>query len=249
MSTNAVSSVNATQGGERRILSGVPVSAVIAAASSTTDATVAADALLEQWENHLAVAFGIRGDGRLMVPVQVTDPAVLHDNDFWIGLNAGLPELRYRMSGVTYVLGGSGGSGPTTSGLSLPCLTNGLAKGVAVRTLDSGGMKCDVAGVGAGSVVGGLYKAVGVLNAAVSGATPVEILMSGMRIDLTGPQIDFLTGGSTGVLIPSKRYFVSVSGRWSVTPLLEAGAEAAMPLGVAMTTTNLLVQIGPAVIL
>ncbi|HPS76547.1 MAG TPA: hypothetical protein PLS53_00165 [Thermoanaerobaculaceae bacterium] len=249
MSTNAVSSVNSTQGGERRILSGAAASAVIAAASSSTEAAIAPDALLEQWENDLQVAFGLRADGRLVVPVQVTDPAVLHDGDFWIGLNLGLPELRYRMSGVTYVLGGSGGSGPTTSGLSLPCLTNGLKKGVAVRTLDSGGMKCDVAGVGVGSVAGGLYRAVGVINADVSGATPVEILMSGMRIDLTGPQIDFLTGGSTGVLVPTRRYFVSVSGRWSVTPLLEAGAEVVVPLGVAMTTTNFLVQIGPAVIL
>jgi len=249
MSTNAVSSVHATQGGERRILSAIPATAIVPAASSTTDALVAADAILEQWENHLTGVFGIRADGRLVVPVQVSDPLVLHDNDFWIGLNAGLPELRYRMSGVTYVLGGTGGVGPVSSGLSLECLTNGLKKGVAVRTLDSGGMKCDVAGVGAGSVAGDLYRAVGVINADVVGATPVEILMSGMRIDLTGPQINFLTGGVTGVLVPNRRYFVSVSGRWSVTPLLEAGAEVVVPLGVAMTTTNFLVQIGPVVIL
>jgi hypothetical protein len=250
MSTLAVSSVNSALGGERRILKATPVTATVPAASSTTDAPVAPDALLEVWENGEGAVYGLRADGRVALLVQATTPAVLHDNDVWIELVTGAPALLYRHAGTTYVLGGGSSPGPGGSGLSLPCLTNGLQKGIAVRTLVSSGMKCDIAGVGAGSLSAGGYRAVGVLNADVTDTvTPVEILLSGMRIDLTGAQINFLTGGTSGVLVPTQRYFLSAAGRWSSTPLLEPSAEVVMPLGVAMTTSSLQVQLGPAVIL
>ena len=251
MSTIAISSINSKSGGERRVLGAAPASVSVAAASSTTDALIAADALLEAWENAGSTVFGIRGDGRLAVPLQSPSPAVLHDSDFWIELDLlGAPTLLYRYAGATYTLGG-GGVVPGGSGLSLPCLTNGLQKGTVVRTLlNSGVMKSDVAYCGAGAVAAGAHRAVGILNADVPDlVTPVEILLSGMRIDLTGPQIDFLTGGITGVLIPSQPYFVSASGRWSTTPLQETGAEAVIPLGTAVTETSLLVLIGPTVVL
>lgn len=246
MSSQAVQSRNSVRGGERRILRATPATAAVPAASSTTDATVAPDALLENWENHGDVAVGIRADGRLTVPTHPTDPAVLHNNDLWVGLDGGAPVLRYRRGGATVPLGGSGGT-PSSPGLSLRCLTDGLAKGVVVRTLDAGGMVCDVAQCGLDSVSTEAFRAVGLLNAAVNGVTPVEILISGMRIDLTGSQIDHLTG--TGVLIPSKRYFLSSSGRWTLDPIGEPNAEVVMPIGTAVTTTSFLIQIGPAVIL
>jgi hypothetical protein len=249
MSTLAVTSVHSALGGERRILKATPASATVPAASSTLDAPVAPDALLEVWENGSGGIYGLRADGRIAVLVQSPTPAVLHDNDLWIEVITGAPALLYRHAGTTYVLGGASPS-PSGSGLSLPCLTNGLKKGVAVRTLMSPSIVCDVAGAGLNSVGSEAFRAVGILNEdVVSTVTPVEILVEGMRIDLTGAQINYLTGGSSGVLVPSKRYFLNPAGRWSVTPLLEANAEVVVPLGIALTESSFQVKIGPAVIL
>lgn len=249
MSTLAVTSIHSAAGGERRILKATPASATVPAASSTLDAPVAPDALLEVWENGEGGIFGLRADGRIAILVQTGAPAVLHDNDVWIELVTGAPALLYRHAGTTYTLGGSNPA-PGGSGLSLACLTNGLKKGVAVRTLMSPTIVCDVAGAGLNSVSTGAFRAVGLLNADVSDTvTPNEILVDGMRIDLTGAQINYLTGGSSGVLVPSRRYFLNPAGRWSVTPLLEASAEAVVPLGVALTESSFQVKIGPVVIL
>jgi hypothetical protein len=248
MSSNAISSVNATQGGERVILSAIPVSPTVPASARSTDATVAPDALLETIENHAVVVGGRRGDGRILVPIQDPDPALLHDDDLWVGKDGlGVPVIRYRQTGTTVEIPFTP-AGPSGSGYALECLTNGLAKGTLVRALVSGTLKCDLAYTGTGSLAAGAYRAVGLLNANVVGATPVEILVSGQQITLTGPQIGFLLGGPTA-LVPSAKYWMSAIGRWSTDPAAEAGAEVIVPIGTALSTTVLLINLGPAVIL
>jgi hypothetical protein len=208
--------------------------------------------MLDQWENHGIIKHGVRGDGRVVIPRFLSDPASPQEGDFWILYDEGVVSLRYRTGGITYNYTGGSGSSAGSQFSGIPD-TAGLRKGVAVRTSSTG--KVGLARAGTNSVADNLYEPLGLLSATVPGSpsTPVDdfgVILPGHVIELTpgdAGEIKYLTGVSA--LIPNRVYYLSnISGKWVLNPDT-AGCEAAVPLCRALTTTKALVDFSMAIIL
>jgi hypothetical protein len=214
--------------------------------------TVVPDAsMLDQWENQGIVKHGVRGDGRMVIPRFLSDPASPQEGDFWILDNGGVVSLRYHTGGVTYNYTGGSGSSAGSQFTGIPA-SIALRKGSAMRTSSTG--KVGLATAGAGSIAGGLYEPLGLLSSTVPGAPnpPVDdfgVILPGHVIELTSGEVSYLTGVSA--LIPNRVYYLSnISGRWVLNPdAVGVAAEVAVPLCRALTETSALVDFSMAVIL
>jgi hypothetical protein len=251
MGGRVVKSVNNPAGGERRVLTG---SAPLA--SSRPLVAVAADALLESWENGGATRHGIRGDGRLVLPKLPAPPLNPTDGDFWLEDDGfGGVELHYQDGASNTIIGGgSGGGGGGGINFSLIPDSVNIFRGYAVRCrLELGQPRVGLATAGTGSVAGGLYDVAALLAEDVPNppdppTDAIRLILPGQTIELTAGQLTGITGAPA--LVPSRRYFLSpTSGRWILQPLPVPNLEVVVPVGYALTETVFLFQPGMAIVL
>lgn len=245
MGGRPIRSVNTPSSGERRVLTGPAP-----AASSQTLTPIGDADLLEVWEN-AGVRHGIRGDGRIVLPLLPGPPATPVENDFWLQDDgSGGVEICYYDGTTTLVIGGVGAVGDPGIRFSLIPDVTSIARGSAMRATATG---CDRASAGAGAVAGGLYDVVGLLSVAVPPypnppVDPVRLVLPGQPITLLPSEITFLTGESE--LVVSRRYFLSsTEGRWVLEPGLSSPYEVVVSVGYALSPTTLMVQPGTAVVL
>lgn len=196
-------------------------------ADNTTLITINDDAVLEQWRNLGVPRHQVKADGRVWFSVLGASPSTPVNGDLWLELDGMLGTVLRFYDGTTiFTLT----TVPPAGTLSLTAST-ALLTGMALRATAGGAAYATTAN----------YHIIGLAKQDTLIGDPIEVLTVG---DIYNSADFTLLTGTVTLTVGSIYWLSAVAGKWQTSP----NATVAAKIGIAVSTTQLLIQPDLAVV-